>query len=80
MQNTSATEQQSKLIERTHKQELLIFEEFLCVGKSLKHPLTNTIEPIYMASLKNELNRFNNVNVIHIMDYVCTSYVRVDEI
>ena len=33
-----------------------------------------------MASLKNESTSFNNVNVIQIMDYLYTSYGKVEDI
>ena len=74
------TEQHIKVVKRTHKQEILIFMEFLCVGKSLERQLTNTIKPIYMAFLKNELTGLNNVNIIQVMNYLCTPYGKVDGI
>ena len=46
----------------------------------MKHQLTNTIDPIYMEFLKNELTGFNNFNVIYIKDYLYTSYDKVDGI
>ena len=50
-------EQKSNMIERTHKQEILIFKEFLCVGKAPKHHFTNTTKPIYMAFLKKRVEQ-----------------------
>ena len=56
------------------------FQEFLYVGKALKTQLTNTITPIYIALLKNELTVFNNVNIIKIMEYLYISYCKVNDI
>ena len=68
------------MIWRTHNQEILLFRELICVWKSLKHQLINTIDPIYVTSTKNEFTGFNNINVIQIMYDLYTSYGKIDDI